>query len=131
MVIEKVAWTPLIGRKIPFARTRGKDVFYTIGGKIEPGESKVEALMREVLEEADVRLIPGTIYLRKCFEGPCHGYPEGTVLTMYCCDGVHKGKMTPSREIEDIVLFASADKHRTTDMGRTVLDWFYTQGLID
>ena len=44
------------------------------GGKLEPGESAAEALVRECREELGVAVVPGPVYLRLT-----HGYPDLTV----------------------------------------------------
>jgi 8-oxo-dGTP diphosphatase len=131
MVIEKVAFMPVRERKVPFARSKGKDIFFNLGGKREPGETELEALVREVREEAGVELVPESIKFVHKFDGPCHGYPAGTVLSMKVYTGEWRGELTPSTEVEEIVWFTSADAPRTTDMGKTILAWFKAHNLID
>lgn len=50
-----------------------------VGGKVEPGESKVQALVRECREELAVTVVP-----REVFMEVTHEYPDMTVhLTLF------------------------------------------------
>ena len=50
-----------------------------VGGKVEPGESKEEALRRECKEELDVEVAVGDVFMEVT-----HEYPDITVhLTLY------------------------------------------------
>ena len=50
-----------------------------VGGKVEPGESREEALIRECREELDITVAPGDIFLTVI-----HEYPDLTVkLTLF------------------------------------------------
>ena len=50
-----------------------------VGGKVEPGETKEEALIRECREELDITVAPGDIFLTVI-----HEYPDLTVkLTLF------------------------------------------------
>lgn len=129
-VIDKAAWLPVIGRKVPFALTRGQDLFFNIGGKVEPGESLVEALMREVAEEANVWLIPDMIRKRFVLEGPCYGQPD-TLLRMHCFDAGYEGSIAPGHEVERIEFFNTANLHQTPDLGQTILWRLKSEGYID
>lgn len=131
-VIRKVALTLVRERKVIFARSKSQsNLFYTLGGKLEEGETPEDALVRESREEADIELIPGTIRPFHTFVGPCHGYVEGTKLEMLCFDAEYLGFPTPSNEIAELDWFTSADEHRTTPMGAMILRWFKQQDLID
>ena len=55
--IAKLALILVRGRRQLVARSRGKTVFFTPGGKRELGESDEEALRRECKEEATVALL--------------------------------------------------------------------------
>jgi 8-oxo-dGTP pyrophosphatase MutT (NUDIX family) len=85
-LIDKVAWTPIRDRRILFARTRGKDVFYTIGGKREPGESDEQTLVREVREETGITLIADTIKHVHTFVGSAHGQGADARVQIACYD---------------------------------------------
>ncbi len=129
-IIEKVALTLVRDQALLFARSKGQTLFYTLGGKIDEGETQAEALMRESDEEGDIQLLFNTIEHLHTFEGPCHGYVEGTVLKMYCYDADYIGMLTPRNEVEELAWFTTADMHRTTPMGQEILRWFNRQGLI-
>ncbi len=45
-----------------------------VGGKVEPGETKEEALIRECREELAIEVTPGPVYMRLT-----HEYPDLTV----------------------------------------------------
>ena len=50
-----------------------------VGGKVEPGETKAQALIRECQEELTVTVIPGEIFMEVT-----HEYPDLTVhLTLF------------------------------------------------
>ncbi len=50
-----------------------------VGGKVEPGETKVQALIRECREELAVEIAPGEIFMEVI-----HEYPDITVrLTLF------------------------------------------------
>ena len=50
-----------------------------VGGKVEPGESKAEALIRECREELDVTVAPGEVFMEVA-----HEYPDLVVrLTLF------------------------------------------------
>ena len=51
-----------------------------VGGKVEPGETHRQALIRECREELDVTVVPGEIFMEVD-----HTYPDLTVhLTLFC-----------------------------------------------
>ena len=53
-----------------------------VGGKVEPGETREQALIRECREELDITVVPGEIVM----EG-VHEYPDLTVhLTLFHAD---------------------------------------------
>lgn len=50
-----------------------------VGGKVEPGETHAEALIRECREELDITVIPGEVFMQVL-----HEYPDLTVrLTLF------------------------------------------------
>ena len=52
-----------------------------LGGKVEPGETKEQALIRECTEELGI-----TVTVEEAFARVSHDYPDVQVdLTVYCC----------------------------------------------
>ena len=52
-----------------------------VGGKVEPGETHAEALIRECREELDIMVTVGDVYYEVV-----HEYPEITIhLTLFSC----------------------------------------------
>ena len=131
-IVEKLAWMPVRNRAVLFARSKKEPaLFYCVGGKREVGESDEQALLREAKEEAGVSLQPHTVQHVYTFEGPCHGYPEGTLLKMICYDAGYEGELLPSNEVAELAWFTSADTYRTTKLGQDILQWYKEQNLID
>ncbi len=62
----------LICRRPPH-KARG-NLYEFVGGKVEPGETRAQALIRECREELDVTVEPGEIYMELV-----HEYPDMTV----------------------------------------------------
>ena len=84
-----------------------------VGGKVEPGETKEEALIRECREELDITVSPGDVFMEVI-----HAYPDLTVwLTIFhatIADGVPKAlehneiRWITTQEIDDLA-FCPAD----------------------
>lgn len=130
-IIDKLAWMPVQGRKVLFARSKGQTLFYCVGGKRELGENDLDALLREVREETGAELDPFTIKHQHTFHGPSH---TGGDMKMTCYDARPIGgfdSLKPTNEVEELAWFTTADIPRTTVIGRTIIEWFKDQGLID
>ena len=85
-----------------------------VGGKVEPGETKEEALIRECREELAVTVVPGDIFMEVT-----HEYPDLTVhLTLFNAalpEGEpqaleHKALRWITREEIDELQFCPADE---------------------
>lgn len=82
-------------------RKRGTSVFMLPGGKVEPGESHVDAAVREVAEEVGLALDPGTVTLLGRWSADTANEP-GLVITSDVFSAPHQGEPTASGEIEEI-----------------------------
>jgi 8-oxo-dGTP diphosphatase len=117
--IDKLAFVYVQDEKVLMSRSRGKDTWYIPGGKREPGESDVEALIREVKEELDVHLIPETIRWYGVFEAQAHGKPEGVMVRMTCYVATFSGEY-----------LGYADKAMGAPVDYLIFDDLYARGLI-
>jgi 8-oxo-dGTP pyrophosphatase MutT (NUDIX family) len=98
--LTSVGWLHVQDGRLLGVRTRGRNRFYLPGGKIEPGETEEEALIREVREELGLQLAD----VRPAFtvEAPAHGLAVETDLTMRCFHARAIGEPRPLGEIEEI-----------------------------
>ena len=70
----------------PADKARGM-LWEFVGGKLEPGESAQEALIRECREELGVTVEPGELYMQVE-----HEYPDITVRLYVLCAGIVEGE---------------------------------------
>jgi 8-oxo-dGTP pyrophosphatase MutT (NUDIX family) len=106
--LTTVGWIHVENGRLLNVRSIGRDAFYMPGGKIEPGESLPEALVREVREELRLSLDPATLTEAMTVHAPAHG-AAGTLLRLHCFTGGASGRPTPSREIEELAWFGLDD----------------------
>jgi len=119
------------GRRQLVARNRGRGVFYTPGGKRDPGESDEEALVREVREELSVDLSRASLRPFGVFEAQAHGKPEGTMVRITCYTGEYCGELAPASEVEELRWVASSDRDVLSATGVLILDALVDRGLVD
>lgn len=130
-VIDKLAWTLILDRKILYVRSKGKELFFNPGGKREEGESNEQALTREIKEELRVDLTPGTFIYDGVFTAQAAGKPEGVMVEIKCYQAKFNGTLTPQSEIEELAWFNSNDMDRTSATGQLILKHYKVSGLID
>ena len=130
-IIDKLALLHIKDRKVLFVRSRGKDTFYTVGGKREAGETDEQALIREVKEEISVDLIPTTIKYLNTFEDQAHGKEDEILVKLTCYTANFNGVIIPASEIEELVWLDTKTVMKTTPTGRLVIDWLNKNGLVD
>jgi len=131
--IKKVALAVFKDEKILQVRTNKQpDVFYTLGGKIEEGESEVDCLKREVREEIGCEIDENSIKFLTEFEDIAHGKGE-TMLNIKMYEGKLTGEPKPSSEVVEIGYFdtKSDKKHLSLIAQRTIFPWLKEHGFIN
>ncbi|MEV4867587.1 NUDIX hydrolase [Streptomyces syringium] len=125
--LESVGWLCIRNGRLLVVRSVGRDAFYLPGGKIEPGESHKQALVREVREELTVELAPGHLTPAMLVSAPAHGLDD-TELHMHCYTGPGHGEPSPAREIQEMAWVDSHTTDRCAPAVVTVLRKLRAQG---
>lgn len=130
-IIYKTALAVFKDKKMIMVRTTKNDtVFYTLGGKIEEGESGIDCLHREVKEEAGVEIVEDSLKFLHEFEAPAYGR-ENTLVNIKLYEGSLKSDPIPSSEVVEIHYFDSTvDKKHLTEITFDMFAWLKNNGYI-
>lgn len=130
-IIHKTALAVIKDKKIIMVREgKNKDVFYMLGGTVEPGEADDESLIREVQEEAGVKIKVATLKYLNEFQDTAHGR-ENTLVNIKLYLGDLDGQPVPTSEIEEIQYFDSTvDKKHLTPISIQIFDWLKRRNYI-
>jgi 8-oxo-dGTP diphosphatase len=128
--IDKIAWIRLENGKILSTRSRGKDVYYIPGGKREPGETDIQALVREIREELDVAIAPGSATHAGTFQAQAHGHATGTDVRMTCYTADYQGTLTPSSEVDELIWLTYADRGQVSPVDQLIFDHLHHNGQL-
>ncbi|MDO8639279.1 MAG: NUDIX domain-containing protein [Candidatus Daviesbacteria bacterium] len=131
--IFKVALAIFKDKKLLQVRSKKHpEVFFTLGGKIEQGESDIDCLKREVKEEINCDIDQSSIRYLTTFEDIAHSKEESTVnIKMYT--GKLIGDPQPTSEIAEIGYFDinAPKKNLSTIAQRTIFPWLKQHGYIN
>lgn len=112
-------------------RSRNKKAFYLPGGKIEPGETTVDALRREVREELGTEVEDPAEFRR--YVSPAYGEGEGAMVDMTCFTARPVGTPRAFGEIAELT-WVTRDEYRehaeTAPAIHEVLDDLVALGLV-
>ena len=101
--IYKSAGIIIKDRKFLITRTKEKSFFVSPGGKLEKGETVIEALERELKEELDVNIDTESLEDFGTFYALAQGQEDKYIQMSVFIVKKWKGEITPSREIEEIM----------------------------
>jgi 8-oxo-dGTP diphosphatase len=118
-------------RRLLMVTARGRDVLYLPGGKVEPGETGAEAVVREALEEVSVTLDPATVRALFTVSEQAHGEPEGRRVEMTLFAAETSDEPRPAAEVGAISWVTSRDADRCPPAGVETLRRMSALGLID
>lgn len=118
--LTSVGWVHVRDGRLLAVRTRGRDRFYLPGGKLDPGESPEQGLVREVREELRVTVHdPRPLFT---VHADAHGLPAPARLTMHCFAAAAHQEPQPAGEIEEVAWLTVPDDPRAAPAVRDVLD---------
>ena len=131
--IDKLGLILIRNRKTLVARSKGKQVFFTPGGKREGKETDEEALTREIKEECNVSLIQPTISYFNTYQCQAYGKPPGVLvkITGYQAEYSTDHELKASSEVEELRWIDSSQRALTTATGQLILDDLKQKNLID
>jgi uncharacterized protein (TIGR00730 family) len=128
--VDALAWVRVQDRRVLAVRTTGKTAFYLPGGKREPGESDLDALLREVREELTVSLLPDTLVRFGTYRAQAHDYPQGTSVDLVCYAADYEGEIRASAEIEEVAWLGSEDIEKCAPAVRLVIEELTGRGEL-
>lgn len=132
-IIRKLALAVFQDKKILFVRSKKHPkVFFTLGGKIEEGESEVECLRREVMEEIGCQVDESSLKFLVEFEDVAHG-KDRDLLNIRIYEGKIIGEPKASSEIAEVGWFDtnSPKKHFSEIAQKKILPWLKEHGYIN
>lgn len=130
-MIDKVAWIYIKDKKVLCVLSKGKNIYYSPGGKREEGESDEETLIREVNEELTVDIKKDTIQYYATFEAQADGKEKGVMVKMACYLAEYEGELTPSSEIEKFDFLDTNDMDKISLAGKLIFEDLKKKDLIN
>lgn len=100
-------------KKLLVVKERGKSFFVLPGGKIDEGESPLDALKRELEEELDVE----TLNIKKYNSYDLQGKSKKYVINFTVYKGEVKGNIQPVGDTEEILWLGKDYKERGIQLG--------------
>ena len=121
-------------RRVLMVQSRGRDVLYLPGGKVEPGESGAAAASREAREETGLRVAPESLTWFATVTTDAHGQGPGARVMMrlfLADDGAAGQEPAAAGEVDAIEWVTSADEDRCPPAGVATLNLLVAADLID
>jgi len=101
-VIYKASGIIIVDHKVLVERSKGKDYFIHPGGKIEPGETSKQALVRELREEFQITVKEEDLSQFTKSSAPAANSPEIDVHMEVFIVNKWSGEIQPDSEVEEI-----------------------------
>lgn len=131
--LDVVAWVVVRDGALLVARSHGSDAFYAPGGKVEPGETQVAALVREMHEELGVEIDPLTVSPLTVVTAPAHGRYAGRTVRLACFTAsTAEGSAEPQAngEIAELRWVHEGDGTVLAPANFALLDQLRSRGLV-
>ncbi len=131
--IDCVALILVENRKLLLGFSKNKNAWYLPGGKMDPGETNLGALQRELKEELNIDLTEDSVQWYYYIEAPAFG-ENNLLMKQECFLSLHPQHPQPSAEIEAIRYFDLATYQQEEHLVPGVLMAFeklQQDGLVD
>lgn len=133
--IHKAAGIILKDRRLLVERSKGKDVFVAPGGKLESGETSIQAVIRELKEEFQLDITENDLKEFGTFYAEAAGsHNTGKKLRMDVFIVKNAGEIVPDSEVEEVRWISSeipTDIEVGSIFAHEVLPRLKEQGLVD
>ncbi len=117
--VEKCAAILVRAGRLLVVRKRGTDILISPGGKIEPGESRIDCLRRELNEELGVK--PTRAEFFGSFRKPSAFEPGDVLVHAFLCEV--SGEVSALGEIEEIAWVAGPETNPNARIGSVFTDF--------
>jgi 8-oxo-dGTP diphosphatase len=114
--IYKAAGIIIKNRCLLVARSKDKDMFFALGGKIEAGETPKQAVVRELKEELQINVDQNGLTFFGEYIAEAAGDPGRQVRMVVFLVGAFTGTIRPDNEIAEVRWLTSHD-HDTVKIG--------------
>ena len=101
--IRKAGGVLIRDRQLLVTRAKGKDIFVAPGGKLEPGETALQAIVREMLEEVQIAVNQDSLELLGTYRAIAAGQESKIVVMEVYIIHDYAGEPVPSSEVEEIM----------------------------
>jgi 8-oxo-dGTP diphosphatase len=109
-LIEVACWVHVHDNRLLLIESRkSPGAYYMPGGKIETGETREEALLREINEELNVTLQPGSVRYFGSFRAQAFNQPAGVEVSDHCYFADFSGTPVASAEVQDVRYFTHGE----------------------
>jgi 8-oxo-dGTP diphosphatase len=128
--IDKIAFIEIQNGKIVSTKSKGKTKYYIPGGKREQGESDEQTLIREIVEELSVTIIPNTATYVGTFSAQSDGSKEGILVIMTCYTAKYTGHLKANSEIEEIKWLNYSDLDIISEVDKKIFKFLHEKGVL-
>jgi 8-oxo-dGTP diphosphatase len=128
--IDKIAFIEIQNGKILSTKSKGKTKYYIPGGKREQGESDEQTLIREIVEELSVAIVPDTATYIGTFSAQSDGAKEGIRVIMTCYTAKYIGHLKANSEIEKIKWLNYSDLDIISEVDKKIFKFLHEKGAL-
>jgi ADP-ribose pyrophosphatase YjhB (NUDIX family) len=96
-------------KKLLLAFSKNKKAFYLPGGKVDAGETAIQALIREVSEEMNLHILPQELAFFMHISAPAFGEQPHIIMEQDCFMYALQSRLTPGAEIGELRFFSFQD----------------------
>ncbi|MBO9660677.1 MAG: NUDIX domain-containing protein, partial [Chitinophagaceae bacterium] len=121
-------------RKLLLALSRNKQCFYLPGGKVDAGETSIEALCREIAEELNTQISATDLSFYTHITAPAFGEENGLIMEQDCFLLQKEINPAASAEIGELAFFSLEEYLRQKNQAPgaiMILQQLKTDRLID